>query len=75
MRWMLVDHGWPVGQWYVPVGTVIDERMLWNGSVALPPPMPLNAWACDQEAYDQLCAWYPELLHRLRYDPHNVRPK
>jgi hypothetical protein len=77
MRWQLVDHGWPVDQWYVPVGTVIDGNDLrWNGSVVLPTPLPLNAYALDDEAFEQMRAWYPaQLHHRLRYDPHNVRPK
>jgi hypothetical protein len=81
MRWQLEQHGWPVGQHYLEVGTIIegpDPNKLRNpltGEV-LTPPLPINARALTQDAYDQMCAWYgPEFYHRLRYDPHTVQPK
>jgi hypothetical protein len=78
MRWQLVDHGWPVGQWVVPVGTVIDgpdPRWVETG-LALPLPLPLNAWCCDQDALDLMRQWYhPHLWHLIRFDPHSVKPK
>jgi hypothetical protein len=77
MRWQLVDHGWPVGQHYIEVGTIIDERFINPVSgLPLPLPLPLNAWCCDQEALALMRRWYhPDLWHRLRYDPHSVRPR
>jgi hypothetical protein len=80
MRWQLIEH-WPTdgGAHLIPAGTFIEGPELRSPitGLPLPPPLPINAfWACDQEAYDQLCAWYgPEFYHRLRFDPHNVQPK
>jgi hypothetical protein len=74
MRWQLVDHGWSVGQWYVPVGTIIDDRMQWLGSIPLPPPLPLNAYSLDAEALAMMKQWYPDQWHLLRYDTTSIKP-
>jgi hypothetical protein len=77
MKWQLAQHGWPVdgGRHYVPTGTIITDDFRWaDTGIALPPPMPINARALDQEAWEQMCAWYPQQLHLIQYDPHTVRP-
>jgi hypothetical protein len=65
MKWQL-GGDWPVGQFSIPVGTVITEAMKWNG-IALTPPMPINAIALDKEAAQMMLGWYPEQQHRLLF--------
>jgi hypothetical protein len=67
MRYQLTQYGWPVGQWLIPVGTIIDAgnpQTDWDRLAASvvggPPP---NAIALDQECYDKMC---------LVYDPNRV---
>ncbi len=70
---------WAAGQLFVPAGTIIDGNdPMWNGN-PLPLPMPLNAKALDQDAYDAMVAWYtPHLidnfLHLLHY-ARGIQPK
>jgi hypothetical protein len=61
MKYQLVNHGWPIGQFLVPVGTVISippnvgddwSRM----AVGRVPPM--NAQPLDKEAYEALVRAY-----------------
>jgi hypothetical protein len=75
--WMLVDHGWPVGQYYLEEGTVIEDDLRNpQTGLLLPLPLPINAYSLTQSAYDQMRQWYgPELWHRLRYDPTVVKGK
>jgi hypothetical protein len=78
MRWQITQHGWPVGQFLIDVGTFIDGPGFRNPITGepLPTPLPITARALDQAAYDQLCEWYPEEFWRwLQYDPHTVQPK
>ncbi len=79
MKFQLMGD-WPVsgGSVCVPAGTEIDGNdPLWRG-MALPLPMPLNARALDQEAYDAMVAWYEpisdQLIRTVHYGP-NVQPK
>ncbi|MGY4227605.1 hypothetical protein ACVMIH_004966 [Bradyrhizobium sp. USDA 4503] len=92
MRFMLLGD-WPCngGSLLVPAGTVIEwiddpeaARIAgvptypqWQGT-RLPLPMPLNAKAMDQAAYDQMVRWIEpqsdQLLRTIQYGP-NVQPK
>jgi hypothetical protein len=77
MRFFLMEP-WPVGQFLIPAGTEIDGNApQWNG-VALPLPMPMNAKALDQEAYDHLVESYSptndNFLHLLHFAP-GIKPK
>ena len=68
MKFLLLGD-WPCagGALLVPAGTVIDGNdPKWNGT-SLPTPMPLNAKALDQDAYDALCVWYQDHLYLLQY--------
>ena len=68
MKFQLLGD-WPCqgGALFVPAGTVIDGNdPKWLGA-ALPKPMPMNAKALDQDAYDALCLWYQHHLHLLQY--------
>jgi hypothetical protein len=78
MRFQITQHGWPVGAHLIDVGTIIEGPGFRNPitGLPLPTPLPINARALDQAAYDQLCEWHsPEWWHRLSYDPHTVRPR
>jgi hypothetical protein len=88
MRFVLMGD-WPChgGALCVPAGTTIEwdpdagaaprAGPQWQGA-QLPLPMPLNAKCLDQEAYDQMAAWYAPideaLLRHIHYGP-NVKPK
>jgi hypothetical protein len=78
MKFQLLGD-WPAtGNLCVPAGTEIDGHdPKWCG-VPLPLPMPLNAKAMDQEAYDALVDWYyptnDQVLRLLHYAP-GVQPK
>ena len=77
MRWEITAPGWPVagGSVLIPPGTVLDGHWLRYNGVPLPIPLPFNAMACDQEAYDQMTAWYPEdQWHRFMHT-HDVIPR
>jgi hypothetical protein len=64
MRFELLEP-WPVGQFLVPAGTIIDGKApQWRG-MALPLPMPMDAKALDQDAADHLSMAYPFHLHLL----------
>jgi hypothetical protein len=69
---------WPVGQFIIPQGSVIDaEAPSWNG-IGLPFPFPLESKALNQSGYDQMVEWYSptsdQFLHLLHYGP-GVVPK
>jgi hypothetical protein len=55
-RYQITGAGWPVGQWLIPTGTVIDDVSgtdTWSVIVrerGLPPPV--NASLLDQSTYD-----------------------
>jgi hypothetical protein len=71
-RWQLLGD-WPHGAITIPAGTEILGEVGPNGAVtasynhmALRPPMPLEAKAMDQEAYDAMTRWYSsDLWHRF----------
>jgi hypothetical protein len=72
MRWQL-DGDWPVGQWCIPVGTVLtgvardggELVVKWN-EIELPMP-PLNSAALDEEAALLMLKSYPDQWHRLHF--------
>jgi hypothetical protein len=53
MRFRIEREGWVVGQYLIPAGTVIDDRVndQWT-QIAKGHVPPLNAVALDQEAFD-----------------------
>jgi hypothetical protein len=58
-----------VGQYLIPAGTTLDRAdWQWNG-VTLPWPVPANAMALDQEAYDELCRHHEP--HRVLVPPYS----
>ena len=93
MKFQLLGD-WPVsgGAMVVPAGTTIEydpdpeaARLAGIGTApmylgtVLPLPMPLNAKAMDQAAFDQMVAWYEpisdQLIRTLQYDRSNVKPQ
>jgi hypothetical protein len=63
MRFQLQRHGWPVGQYLIPEGTIIDAKSdgAWTNMARgrAPPP---NAIALDDEAADLMFKRYPKHL-------------
>jgi hypothetical protein len=58
-RYQLTQHGWSVGQYLIPTGTILDSAdWKWNG-IALPWPPPVSAAVMDQEAFDEMLKFYP----------------
>jgi hypothetical protein len=66
---------WPHGAIAIPAGTEIigvvgpagEVTATWN-AMPLRMPMPIDAKAMDQEAYDAMTRWYSsDLWHRLLY--------
>jgi hypothetical protein len=70
MKWQLLGD-WPVGQFLIPAGTIIDSEG--NGrDLPLPPPF---SKALDQSALDCLClAHGEEAYHLLHYERGLVLP-
>jgi hypothetical protein len=74
MKYQLAGHGWPIGQWLIPVGTVIDhtktpEQMTDWEKLALGKLPPLNAVALDDDCAEAMANGYPghrHLLHKAR---------
>jgi hypothetical protein len=72
MRYLLAGttSGWPIGQWLVPRGHIVDASVndqwsfITNGRV---PPM--NAQALDQAAWDAMAAEYPNHKHLMTAGP------
>jgi hypothetical protein len=63
MKFQLVGHGWPIGQFLVPVGTVINIPPNvgddWS-RMAVGKRIPPNAQPLDKEAYEALVKAYGE---------------
>jgi len=64
MKYQLRDHGWPIGQFTIPVGRIIDTDA--NDDFArlargLNPP--INAQPLNQATYDAMKQIYP--AHRI----------
>ena len=64
MKFQLVGHGWPIGQYLIPAGTIIDTadpgdpwRWAWQSCLPDKPP-PVNALPFDQETYNLLAQVY-----------------
>jgi hypothetical protein len=61
MRYLLTGHGFPVGQYLIPVGTVIDVPAKagddWS-RLATGKTIPRNAQPLDQQAFDALVKAY-----------------
>ncbi|MCA1513640.1 hypothetical protein [Bradyrhizobium sp. NBAIM01] len=90
---LLGDFPCKGGAMVIPVGTMIEyapgeaaARVVaspweaggqFNGT-PVPIPLPLNAKALDQAAYDQMVAWYTpisdQLLRQLQYTP-GIQPR
>jgi hypothetical protein len=72
MKYQIGGQGWPVDQWLIPTGTVIDDASedQWSTLVrqrGLKPP--INATALDTEAWQAQLAAYPEHRHLLGSGP------
>jgi hypothetical protein len=71
MRYQLRMHGWPIGQWFVPEGAIIDDGdgtdqlSLLVKSLKLDPPP--NAQPLNQETYDRMARLYDK--HRIHTVP------
>jgi hypothetical protein len=75
MKFQLCNHGWPIGQYLVPVGTVISIPAKagddWSAMAVgrVPPP---NAQPLDREAYYALVRAYGEKKLVMRgWEPTN----
>jgi hypothetical protein len=70
-KYQLFQHGWPIGQWFVPEGAIIDDvagtdpwSVLVRARGLSPPP---NAQPLTQETYDRMAQLYDK--HRIRTIP------
>jgi len=62
MRFLISGSGWPVGQYLIPPGEIIDHSSWqWNG-IPLPWPPPRDCQPLDGPAYEVLRRNYPEHL-------------
>jgi hypothetical protein len=73
MRYQLVDHGWPIGQWLIPAGTIIDlskpdTQLTDFEKLAKGRVPPLNALALDPECVELMRTAYHSHHHLLRSD-------
>jgi len=73
MKFQLCNHGWPVGQYLIPVGTVINIPPSvgddWS-RMAVGKTIPPNAQCLDREAYDAFVKVYGEKKLVLKgYEP------
>jgi len=59
MRYLLAGHGWPIGQFLIPDGTVIDTDVDDDWSRLAAGRIPPNAIPLDQSAYDEMAKHYP----------------
>ena len=66
MRYQITQHGFPVGDKLIPVGTVIDSKANDDWSrLAKGRAPPINALALDQEAWDAIQAAHPYQQHLI----------
>ena len=62
---LLLTSAWPVGQYLIPAGTLIEgDAPQWNG-IPLRRPWPITAIALDQEGYAAIAADNPDQHHLL----------
>ena len=74
MKYQLSGCGWPVGQFLIPVGTIIDltkppEQMNDWEKLALGKLPPLNALALDDDCANAMEQGYPGHLYLLHKAP------
>jgi hypothetical protein len=83
MRYAIGAGGWPVGQYLIPAGTLIDTSATddwsrlaasinsrgdpWDRVIGHTPPM--NAVALDQAAWNAMASAYPGYRHLLLNGP------
>jgi hypothetical protein len=73
LKYQIYEHGWALGQWFVPPGSIIDDAFgkdRWSllvKELGLFPP--LNAQPLSQATYDAMKRAYPEFVHRIRTVP------
>jgi hypothetical protein len=79
MKFAVGTGGWPIGQFCVPTGTIIDTSSMDPGMTtllakALAPGKvpPMNSQALDQETYAAMVAAYG--YHRVFYGP-GIKPE
>jgi hypothetical protein len=59
MKFQLTQHGWPIGQWLIPAGEIIDldkspEQMTGFERLAVGKTPPMNAIALDDDCADAM---------------------
>lgn len=74
MKYQLAQHGWPIGQFLIPVGTIIDltkdpEQMNDWEKLAQGKLPPLNALALDDDCANAMEQGYPGHLYLLHKAP------
>jgi hypothetical protein len=58
MKVQVTGGGWPVGQWLIPAGTILDAKDWTFNSTPLPWLPPPNMMALDQEAFALMSRHY-----------------
>jgi hypothetical protein len=79
MQWAVGEHGWPVGQWLIPAGTILTGVSDGAGGIATPPswggitlpisntvPAPIDFIILDAEASAIMKKWYSDTGLDLR---------
>jgi hypothetical protein len=70
MRFQITGAGWPVGQYLIPSGSVIDSTSDDHWSLfARGLTLPINATCLDDEAWQAQLAAYPQHLYLLGPPP------
>jgi hypothetical protein len=66
-KYQLTQTGWSIGQWFLPVGTVINTTACKDdfSKLARGLPIPLNAMPLDLETWKEMQAAYPDHVHRI----------
>jgi hypothetical protein len=72
MKYQITGQGWPIGQFLVPTGSIIDASADDHWSLcARGLTIPITATCLDAEAWQAQQAAYPEHLHLLGPGPPN----
>jgi hypothetical protein len=72
MRFQITGQGWPVGQFLIPSGSIIDASAdHWPALFARGLKIPITATPLDTEAFEAQQAAHPEHKHLLGLKPTN----
>ena len=66
MRYQILSGGWPVGQYLIPAGTVINTASddQWSNLAKGRPP-PLNSMPLDWETWQKMKKLHPGETHQI----------